>query len=479
MKTNLFVKLVCLVTTVAFLSTQGAAYAGAPARLQEAAANASALAPEQIVKKEPKKLLSMMEQQEELNAIFQSAFDTVTKELADGKKSLDDINKTIRDDIAAKVKRYHDEETAKGRKIGYELLPNYINAGISTKNGKRKLDYLLVMFKMRDQYFHFVVKAKDAPVDAGAQAILDKLPLVRDFSVPDKNFTAEIRKVPLTDEMQKFIYSERQKMLDDPAIPADVKDNKSAILSHLMPMIFSLLLILNLLGCGGSGGGGGIQQWNPTGPQVEVPVKIPDTVIEAPAGSQLRYPAGMAQVWTDRTRSGSNASPQVAGGGISLAGFVEGAADKDAIVVYHELPAVEASLSEIVLTEWEGTLSPGQKVYVNFVNTNNAGIGDPIDITAMQGKVVLIKFGTPKANVAKIEFIIKGARGNVTISKLEGYGNEVTVTTTAPVTPVAPAIEAPFIQLAPGEVVPLPLNNGTVRLYATPGSRSNGTLKEI
>lgn len=206
-----------------------------------------ALAPEQMTKKEsPKRIQALIAQREALNEIFNSAYATVAKDLADGKKTVEQINADIQKEIAAKIDAY---SKTPGKKISYTVLTDRIGAVLSQKDPK-KLDHMIVPFKMGQQYYAFIVRNKTAAADNKAQTVIEKLPQVMDYSQPDKDIAVEIRSVPVTDrQFESWLNDEIAKIEADPTVPNEVKKSRGMILRYLLPSIFMIAMIFGLQGC--------------------------------------------------------------------------------------------------------------------------------------------------------------------------------------------------------------------------------------
>lgn len=245
---GLFSKVICVVTLMSFL--MNAVACSEPVRrvaVEQEKSVRYALAPEQMTKKEPpKRIQALVAQREALNEIFDSAYATVANELAAGKKSIQQINAEIQKKIGAKIDAYR---KTPGRKITYTVLADRIAAVVSEKDPK-KLDYMIIPFKMGRQYYAFIVKDASAVPEKKTRDLLARMPEVMDYSQADKSIAVQIRSVPVTDAaFASWVNAEIVKIETDPAIPAEIKTSRVTILRYLLPSIVTIAMLFCLQGC--------------------------------------------------------------------------------------------------------------------------------------------------------------------------------------------------------------------------------------
>jgi len=205
-----------------------------------------ALAPEQMTKKEsPKRIQALVAQREALNEIFDSAYATVAKDLAAGKK-IEQINADIQRGIAAKIEAY---KKTPGKKVSYTVLTDRIGVVVSEKDPK-KIDHMIVPFKMGNQYYAFIVRNEKSALDENSLAVLRTLPAVMDYSQPDKTIAVEIRNVPVNDAaFESWVNAQIAKVAADPAVPAEVKEGRLTVLKRFITYAFMVAMLMGLQGC--------------------------------------------------------------------------------------------------------------------------------------------------------------------------------------------------------------------------------------
>ena len=193
MKTNLFVRLVCLVTAVAFLSTSSV-WAAPIARADRESAQ-SALAQKGVDKRFPLKTAEeILEEQVALNNIFDSAYNTVIKDLKT-KKSIDEINKTLTEEIEKKFAELNKPKTDKGEKLKYELVLGGITARVVERDGERTLAFISIPFcnVNTKNFYMYVIRDEKTLITDEDKTVLEKFPVMLDKSKP--GLIVEVRKI--------------------------------------------------------------------------------------------------------------------------------------------------------------------------------------------------------------------------------------------------------------------------------------------